>query len=149
MGKGCVRLRIMLSYLKFSYYSDNICYNFFFLTKYYTIFIKSIMPKFITGILMKSSSLYIYLNSIYLFLVLTFFKFNSVAKLDSLLDIVVVDFPTNIKKRFQVIYSFWNYTYKYRIFINFFISSFDSILSISSFYKSLLGWREKFEICLV
>jgi hypothetical protein len=96
----------MVGYIKLNYFSDNLSYNFFLLAKYYSIFIKNIIPNFISGFLLKSTSLYIFINSFYLFLSLTFFKFNNIISFDALMDIVVVDYPFNVKKRFQLIYSF-------------------------------------------
>lgn len=96
----------MIGYIKLNYFSDSLSYSFFILAKYYSIFIENIIHNFILGFLLKSTSLYIFINSFYLFLSLTFFKFNYIVSFDTLMDIVVIDYPFNIQKRFHLVYTF-------------------------------------------
>lgn len=71
--------------------------------RYYFLYILTMLKKYIFGLLIKSSSFYIYISPLFLQTLLFFFKNNSVCTLNSLLDIAVVDKPFLGINRFELI----------------------------------------------
>lgn len=119
------------------------------LTNYYSVFYNKIIIKFLKGFILKTNSLYLIINSSLLQHCLMFLKFNSVSSINTLVDIVAVDYPTRLENRFELIYAFWNTKYNFRVYIKTYTNSTTPILSISSFFNSLLDWNVKSEICMV
>lgn len=76
------------------------------LTNYYSIFCINILPQFLTGFILKSNSIYLVINSFMLHVCLFFLKFSNISTINCLVDIVAVDFPTRLEKRFELIYAF-------------------------------------------
>lgn len=61
-----------------------------------------------------------------------------VSSVNSFLDLVIVDYPTRLENRFELNYAFWNITYNFRIYIKTFTNVVNPVVSISSFFNSLL-----------
>lgn len=110
-------------------------------TKFFLIFIKKILKKYIYGIKVNQNQLNIYVSSIRIFYVLTFLKNNNITNFDKLVDIIVVDNISNIN-RFEINYVFWNMLYEYRFSIKIFTDGIKMIYSINHFYTSAL-WLER------
>lgn len=89
-----------------TYLSSTFFAQYAALVKYYIIFYSYIIPSFINGFIFKSNSLYIVINSALLHFCLMFLKFNMVSSVNSLLDLVVVDYPARLENRFELIYAF-------------------------------------------
>ena len=118
-------------------------YNFFFdIVKYFFNLANSFLGKYISGFLLKPSSLFLFLNYIFMYIVLTFFKYSMICKLTTLRDIVVADFPNNFTNRFELTYVFWSNFYNYALCLKLHGNSDTLFLSISNFYKSA-SWLER------
>jgi hypothetical protein len=89
-----------------NYISSTFFTQYSALVKYYIIFYSCIIPSFINGFIFKSNSLYIIINSALLHFCLMFLKFIMVSSVNSLLDLVVIDYPARIENRFELIYAF-------------------------------------------
>mgnify|MGYP007031656185 FL=1 len=76
------------------------------LVKYYIIFYSNILPGFVHGFVLKFRSLFFFIHSNMLYKNVMFLKNCCVANINSLLDIVVVDYPTRLHNRFEVTYVF-------------------------------------------
>lgn len=111
-------------------------------TRYFIIFLLSILYKLIYGIKLNQNQLFIYLSSNKLLFVLNFLQYNSISFFNSLVDIVVVDNISLNLYRFEITYIFWNMIYEYRFGIKLFTDGFKFIYSLSNFYKSAF-WLER------
>lgn len=120
------------------YISSSFYLQYLNLVKYFSIFYLTIIPSFINNIVLKSNSLYLLIDKSLLHFCLMFLKFNMISSITSLVDLIVVDFPTRLNNRFELIYSFWNNLFNFRIYIKIFTNTITPVLSISSFFKSLL-----------
>jgi NADH:ubiquinone oxidoreductase subunit C len=125
-----------------NFIEKNVHTKHLFLNKYFVIYICKIIPLFLKSFLLKSNSIYIIINSSFLHYCIMFLKFNIVTSLSSLLDIIIVDYPTRLENRFELIYAFWNNKNNFRFFIKTFTNSVTPILSISSFFSSS-SWLER------
>lgn len=76
------------------------------IVKYYYLIYSYIIKKFINGFLLKPYDLHIFLDFHKLHKCLTFLKKSSFSSIDALVDLVVIDRPSNVNKRFELIYSF-------------------------------------------
>jgi len=113
------------------------------ITNYYVNYMIFVIPKFFYKMLVKEKSIYLFLQILNFYETIVFCKFNNIIRLDSLLDIIVCDYPTYSKSgRFELTYSFWNYTYSYRFFLKIFINSFSQMFSLYNFFKSA-SWLER------
>jgi NADH:ubiquinone oxidoreductase subunit C len=74
-------------------------------TKYYLIFIKNILKKYIYGIKVNQNQINLYVNVTKLIYIITFLKNNNITNFDKLVDIVVVDNIANLN-RFEINYVF-------------------------------------------
>jgi NADH:ubiquinone oxidoreductase subunit C len=74
-------------------------------TKFFLIFIKKILKKYIYGVKINQNQLNLYTLGINMLYLLTFLKNNNIANFDKLVDIVVVDNISNLN-RFEVNYIF-------------------------------------------
>jgi len=74
-------------------------------TKYYLIFIKNVLKKYIYGIKINQNQINIYVNVKKLIYIITFLKNNSITNFDKLVDIIVVDNIANLN-RFEINYVF-------------------------------------------
>ena len=74
-------------------------------TKYYLIFIKNILKKYIYGIKVNQNQINIYIKATKLIYIITFLKNSSITNLDKLVDIIVVDNIANLN-RFEINYVF-------------------------------------------
>ena len=110
-------------------------------TKFFLIFIKKILKKYIYGVKINQNQLNLYTLGINMLHLLTFLKNNNIANFDKLVDIVVVDNISNLN-RFEVNYIFWNMLYEYRFSIKIFTDGIKIIYSVNNFYKSAL-WLER------
>lgn len=105
-------------------------------TLYYLIFLYPLFIKFIYGFLVKVKTLYLYINSLNILIVLMFLKSNSLCLWDSLLDIAVIDKPSRGFYRYELNYIFINYTFEYRFSLKVFVDGLFPVFSISNLYKS-------------
>lgn len=110
-------------------------------TKYYLIFIKNILKKYIYGIKVNQNQINLFVKSTKLINVITFLKNNNITNFDKLVDIIVVDNISNLN-RFEINYVFWNMLHEYRFSIKIFSDGIKMIYSINNFYKSAL-WLER------
>lgn len=110
-------------------------------TKFFLIFIKKILKKFIYGVKINQNQLNIYSLGINMLHLLTFLKNNNITNFDKLVDIIVVDNISNLN-RFEINYIFWNMLYEYRFGIKIFTDGTKMIYSVNNFYKSAL-WLER------
>jgi len=110
-------------------------------TKYYLLYIKNILKKYIYGIKVNHNQINIFLLGTKLLNILTFLKNNNISNLDKLVDIIVVDNISNLN-RFEINYVFWNMIYEYRFCIKIFTNGNKIIYSINNLYKSAL-WLER------
>lgn len=110
-------------------------------TKYFLIYILTVLNNFIYGLKVNQNQIYVYIFSLKILHCLTFMKYNTILALHNLVDIAVVD---NIfaKNRFEINYVFWNINYEYRLGLKIFTNGIKTIYSISNFYKSSL-WLER------
>jgi hypothetical protein len=74
-------------------------------TKYYLLYIKNILKKYIYGIKVNHNQINIFLVGTKLLNILTFLKNNNISNLDKLVDIIVVDNISNLN-RFEINYVF-------------------------------------------
>jgi len=74
-------------------------------TKFFLIFIKKILKKFIYGVKINHNQLNIYSLGINMLHLLTFLKNNNITNFDKLVDIIVVDNISNLN-RFEINYIF-------------------------------------------
>jgi hypothetical protein len=74
-------------------------------TKYYLIFIKNVLKKYIYGIKINQNQINLYVNVTKLIYIITFLKNNNITNFDKLVDIVVIDNIANIN-RFEINYIF-------------------------------------------
>jgi len=110
-------------------------------TKYYLIFIKNVLKKYIYGIKVNQNQINLYVNVTKLIYIITFLKNNNITNFDKLVDIIVVDNIANLN-RFEINYVFWNMLHEYRFSIKIFSDGIKMIYSINHFYKSAL-WLER------
>ncbi len=119
------------------YISSSFYLQYLSLVKYFSIFYLTIIPSFINNIILKANSLYLIIDKSLLHFCLMFLKFNMISSITSLVDLIIVDFPTRLNNRFELIYSFWNNLFNFRVYIKIFTNTVTPVLSISSFFKSL------------
>jgi NADH:ubiquinone oxidoreductase subunit C len=112
------------------------------LTKHYCTSLQYVLGKFIQGFLFKPYKLYVYFKPYSLHLALSILKASSLFLLDSLLDLVALDFPSNKQNRFLLHYVFWITKSSFRFIISIAVSSFKPVLSISTFFSSA-DWLER------
>jgi|TARA_B110001454_G_C12670789_1_gene413668 hypothetical protein len=74
-------------------------------TKYYLIFIKNVLKKYIYGIKINQNQINLYVNVTKLIYIITFLKNSNITNFDKLVDIVVIDNIANIN-RFEINYVF-------------------------------------------
>jgi NADH:ubiquinone oxidoreductase subunit C len=74
-------------------------------TKYYLIFIKNVLKKYIYGIKVNQNQINLYVNVTKLIYIITFLKNNNITNFDKLVDIIVVDNIANLN-RFEINYVF-------------------------------------------
>jgi hypothetical protein len=90
---------------KLSSHSETLL-NPYKLTKHYCTSLQYVLGKFIQGFLFKPYKLYVYFKPYSLHLALSILKASSLFLLDSLLDLVALDFPSNKQNRFLLHYVF-------------------------------------------
>lgn len=108
------------------------------------LFCFNVLFKYIYSFMLKEKLLYINVLPNDLIKIVTFFKYNSIVKLHSLLDIAVTDNISLTKDsgRFVLNYVFWNYTYEYRIILRITCNVLQPLFSISYLYSSS-DWLER------
>jgi NADH:ubiquinone oxidoreductase subunit C len=114
----------------------------YWLGRYYTKILSLIAPKYLYGFVIKPYKLHCFSKPIYLHKVITLLKNNSLLKLESLTDLVVVDNPNASGGRFCINYYFLSYTYNYRLTLKLFTNLLRPVLSIVYFYPSA-NWLER------
>ncbi len=124
--------------MRFIYKDIFFNFNSNIIIKYNYIFFNNIIKKFFYNFLIKMNSFYIFINYLNIYLCLTYLKFNSLLPLDSLVDLIAVDYPSRALKRFELIYSFWSIDFNLRCYIKIFVHALNPVLSITTFFKSLL-----------
>lgn len=127
---------------KIVYKSNTFTNRLFYLERYFILFFNSIFPFFLNGFLLKSNKICLFLEASVLHFFLSFCKFNSVLRISSLMDIVAIDYPNRINKRFELVYSFWSKMNSFRFFVKIFFSSVYPILSVGNFFSSSF-WLER------
>lgn len=80
--------------------------KFFYLERYFVLYFDSVFNRFINGFLIKSNKIFLFIEFFNLHFLVGFSKFNIIIKFTSLMDIVVVDYPSRINYRFELVYSF-------------------------------------------
>jgi len=110
-------------------------------TKFFLIYIKKILKKYIYGVKVNHNQLNFFMPSIKILYALTFLKNNNITNFDKLVDIIVVDNISNIN-RFEINYVFWNMLSEYRFSIKIFTDGIKMLYSINNFYKSAI-WLER------
>jgi NADH:ubiquinone oxidoreductase subunit C len=105
---------------------------------YFRLYIYSILKKYIYGFLGRDRCLIIYIKPKNILSVLTFFKYDSIISVKSLLDIAVLDSPNYMKHkgRFVLNYVFLNYIYEYRFIIKILTDGLNPLFSINKLYSS-------------
>lgn len=110
-------------------------------TIYFMVYLGLILENYIRGVKITQDMLNITMISDKFFYSSVFFKYNTICKLTSLMDIVVVDNIT-LKNRFEITYIFWNMVYEYKIGIKLHNDGFKPIYSLNNFYNSSI-WLER------
>ena len=80
-------------------------------------------------------------NKEYNYLLLFFFKFHFLTRIDCFIDLIITDRP-NKKKRFSITYNLLSLFYNTRFFVKVKISEISKLLSISTIY-SAANWYER------
>lgn len=96
---------------------------------------------FYRNIMIKQNSIIIITDEDKKKKLLLFLKFNMFIKINTLLDIVAVDYIGS-ENRFELIYSFWSIFNKYKIFIKIFVKFDQPVISIRSLFNSA-NWLER------
>jgi hypothetical protein len=74
-------------------------------TRFFLIFIKKVLKKFIYGVKINQNQLNFYIIGTKMLYALTFLKNNNIVNFDKLVDIIVIDNISNIN-RFEINYVF-------------------------------------------
>lgn len=111
---------------------------------YVFLFSFNVLYKYVFNYMLKEKTLYLNVMVKHLINVVTFLKYNSIMKMQALLDIAVIDNSSLMKDsgRFILNYVFWNYTYEYRIILRVASTGLQSVFSISRLYASS-DWLER------
>ena len=80
--------------------------------------------------------------------VILFLKTNEKCKFKQLIDITAVDYPQR-EKRFKIVYLLLSHENNLRVIININIHENEIVPSIQRFFLHLIGWKERFLICMV
>lgn len=94
------------------------------------------LAKFIQGFLCKPHKLFVFFKPYSMHLTISILKKSSLYTIDSLLDLIAVDFPSNRQQRFMLHYVFWLTQSAFRLIISMAVSSFKPVLSLSPFFSS-------------
>lgn len=116
--------------------------DIYFLEKFYFIFLYDLLFRYIYGFVWRVQRLLLFFSYFYFHFILFFFKFNSIIQLNSLIDMVAVDFPHYLQARFNVTYSFISYNFYFRFFFKIF-TNFSYVLPSCSFFFSSGVWLER------
>lgn len=109
--------------------------------KYFLLFFYKLLFNVIQGYKVLQNSIIMYINWKFLAHCLTFCKYNSICKFNSLMDIIVVD-NLCVQNRFELTYIFWNMNYTFKVGIKLHNNGYIPLLSIGKFYKSAV-WLER------
>lgn len=109
---------------------------------YFILYFFFLLKNIIFGVLAKKTMLFLFMKLSKFYVSLNFFKNNTIACFNSLLDITVVDYILSNNFRFELTYIFWNIFYEIRIGIKLLISGLVPIYSISNFFNSS-SWLER------
>jgi len=95
----------------------------------------------VNGFVVNSKSIKFLVQFYNLFGFAILLKLNSLFKLNTLIDLFAIDL-FNFSPRFSVIYSFWNYQYGTRIFVEIFLKNKFYALSLKRIFRST-QWLER------
>jgi len=114
------------------------------LVEYFAFFFKKILYKFINTIVFKSNTLLIHLKFNFFYYIFMFLKFNYILKINTLLDIIALDYPDKILEgnKFVLIYVVISPLLNFRFFFKLFFNIENLIISISNLYSSA-NWLER------
>jgi len=121
----------MLANIKKSY---EYCLTLDFVIFLYHILYDSVYLYLISFRLLNNLILFTKLDK--LFIVVFFLHKNSYVKVNSLLDITVVDRPLDCLHRYEVSYILLNHKYNYRFIVRIFVDGITPIISLSSIFNS-------------
>lgn len=107
-----------------------------------SLFIVNFLFEFVNNWIWKKNNLIIYVKTYFLISFLVYFKYIDYINFTSLLDISVLDYLSNFKNRFNIIYTFWCYNLKKRIYVKIFYRHDFGVLSIKNLYMNA-NWLER------
>jgi len=109
---------------------------------YFYIYFKNCLFNLLNFLNIKRNIIYIFLiSSFYLHYIICFFFYNSLIKILSLIDIIIIDLPKKFF-RFEIIYVFWSNLFNLKFFLKIFINLLIPVLSLKNFFNSCL-WLER------
>jgi len=103
--------------------------------------LKNNLNKYLLSVIYKKRYINILIESQFLIFCITFLKKTSLFLFKALLDILVIDYPSRIR-RFELLYSFLSIAKSQRLFLKTFITDTTTVESLTSFYKSA-DWLER------
>jgi NADH:ubiquinone oxidoreductase subunit C len=89
-----------------------------------------VIPKVLDYIVLKQNQIFIYIKSNILGFLVVFLKYFNLSRLESLIDLIVVDYPDQLF-RFKLIYNFFSYKLLFRVLIVIFVKELQKIFSIA------------------
>ena len=103
--------------------------------------LKNNLNKYLLSVVYKKRYINLLIGSKFLMPCTTFLKNTSLYLCKSLLDLLVVDYPSRIR-RFELVYSFLSIAKSQRVFLKTFIADTTALDSLTSLYKSA-DWLER------
>lgn len=86
------------------------------------------------GFVLKKKKLLLVTDFLYASTFILFFKYNFYLHMQSLIDLVLTDFPFNSNQRFELLYVFDNILNNVRILFKFFISAEEPAFSATRYF---------------
>lgn len=118
--------------------------NIFFFNKDKNLFTLNIIDlwislflfKYLNNILYFRQSILFYIFSPLVFFFVTLMRFNVIIRLNTLMDIIVVDRLKNFPNRFELIYCFWNLTFLKSLKLHILANVYNALFSLSNLFSS-------------
>jgi NADH:ubiquinone oxidoreductase subunit C len=86
--------------------------------------------------LVKKRNLFFFLNTHSYFFLFSLLSSNLIIKLSTIIDIVAIHYPDNLKNEFELLYVNLDYKINFRFFLKIFTNKENLIVSISNLFKS-------------
>jgi len=93
------------------------------------------IPLWVNYLIVKNNFVYIFISHTFLKSVISFVINSTFLNMKILQDIIVVDYPDQIK-RFKVVYSLCSYLYNFRLFIVLFLKELQKVSTLIYFYSA-------------